>query len=80
MKFLEDKEINLRKEDYLNAKTYADTLKEIIISHLKESAFSIGLYGQWGSGKSSIVKTVTDELEKEKGVKYVKYDAWKYTK
>lgn len=79
MKFITDKEINLNEIDSLQTKKYVNTLKEMITS--SESKYTIGLFGEWGTGKSSIVKTVQEELEKEnpKDIKFIVYDAWKYS-
>jgi len=84
MNFIEDKELNLKEEgnDLLNGKSYSDTLKQIIKNAPSKGTFCVGLFGEWGSGKSSIIKTVKDDFEKNKkeygNVKFVIYDAWKY--
>ena len=39
----------------------------------------IALYGEWGSGKSSIIKTVKIELNKNQ-FKPVMFESWKYEK
>ena len=33
----------------------------------------------WGSGKSSIIKTVENKLANDKNYVFINYDAWKYT-
>lgn len=79
MNFIEDKEIGLNEEnDILETKRYSDSLKETILN--APTPFNIGLYGEWGSGKSSIIKTAQTQLEsnKEQKIKFVIYDAWKY--
>lgn len=50
---------------------YADTSKKSFI----------GLFGEWSSGKSSILRTVKGRLEsnQETTYKFIQYDAWKYT-
>jgi len=66
MNFIEDKELNLKEEgnDLLNGKSYSDTLKQIIKNAPSKGTFCVGLFGEWGSGKSSIIKTVKDDFEK----------------
>lgn len=80
MKFIKDEEIqNLNSnDDLLETKKYANTLKEVIIN--SKTPFTIGLFGEWGSGKSSIVNTAQNDLEEnsDKKIKFIKYDAWKY--
>ncbi len=80
MKFIIDKEIDLNENDSLNSKSYCDTLKESIVDSPKSNSFTIGLFGEWGSGKSSIIETVKTDLETDESKKYhfVTYDAWKY--
>ncbi|MDA3891583.1 MAG: P-loop NTPase fold protein, partial [Salinivirgaceae bacterium] len=80
MKFIIDKEINLKETDSLNSKSYSETLTETIKTTPTDKSFTIGLFGEWGSGKSSIVETSRLELEslKEEKIKFIVYDAWKY--
>lgn len=80
MKFIVDKEVNLDKQDLLSTQSYANTLKEIIKQTPTNSSFTIGLFGEWGSGKSSIIKTVEEDFNKISSpkVKFIIYDAWKY--
>ncbi|MHA1222445.1 MAG: KAP family P-loop NTPase fold protein [Candidatus Heimdallarchaeaceae archaeon] len=79
MRYIPDKEINLLEEDLLGTSSYVHTLYEII--HNCETPFTIGLFGGWGTGKSSIVKTLKEKIEKEKQneFKVITYDAWKYS-
>lgn len=80
--FIPDKEILLTKDaDLLKTKVYSDNLVKMIENAPKDEVFSIGLFGGWGTGKSSIIKSAQDELkenEKEK-IKFITYDAWKYS-
>lgn len=78
--YILDEEVNLNDLDLLNTKVYADNLKKIILNSPKNKVFSIGLFGGWGSGKSSIIKTLQRDLEevKDSRIKFIVYDAWKY--
>lgn len=42
--------------------------------------FTIGLYGPWGKGKSSILQGIQKELEPDEHVTVVPFDAWRYEK
>lgn len=76
--FVIDEEISLSNgNDILKTEVYADTLSEVISNAPKDRVFTIGLFGSWGSGKSSIIKTVREKIETSK-VKFITYDAWKY--
>lgn len=79
MNFIVDEEIGLTEEnDILETKRYAESLKDTILN--APTPFNIGLYGEWGSGKSSIIKTTQTQLESNPNqkIKFVIYDAWKY--
>lgn len=77
-KFLVDKEIDLNKDDFLKTKVYADNLAKIIRSTEPNKVFTLGLYGSWGSGKSSIIETAKIEFDLKKQ-KFITYDAWQYS-
>lgn len=90
LNFIPDEEITLHQctetelgNDLLNTSTYVDALERCISSAPTDKTFTIGLFGEWGSGKSSIVKTAQERIEtkakeEKKNVKFVTYDAWKY--
>lgn len=40
--------------------------------------FTIGLYGKWGSGKSSLLKAIVANLADDRDVIPVEFDAWRY--
>ena len=66
--------------DYFNGQEYAN---EIVEALKNDDIKSIGLYGKWGIGKTSItenaIKNAMNEgLYNEKNI--IKYNAWKYNK
>ena len=81
-KLIVDSERNLfENEDLLGTMCYADQLADAIKNVPNEQAYTIGLYGTWGSGKSTIIRTAKEKLEKDANsrIKMVVYDAWKYS-
>lgn len=81
-KLIVDSERNLfENEDLLGTMCYADQLSDAIKSVPNKQAYTIGLYGTWGSGKSTIIRTAKEKLEKDDSsrIKMVVYDAWKYS-
>ena len=79
MKYIPDREIDLTEQgDLLGTMPYAFTLADIITKC--ETPFTIGVFGGWGSGKSSIVKTVKHLLKNDhENIGTYLYDAWKYS-
>ena len=76
-KFILDKEINLNDCDYLKTKVYSDNLTSIIKNIDADKVFTIGLFGSWGTGKSSIIETSKQDFDQTK-TKFITYDAWQY--
>ena len=55
----------------------ADNLKKIILNCL--SPFTIGLFGRWGSGKTTILNVLRKKLkDNEDKIAVVNFDVWKY--
>lgn len=91
IRFIPDEEIVLRQKkqgeegnDLLNTFIYADELTHCILSAPSNKTFTIGLFGEWGSGKSSIVKTSKEQILREyerraQKAEFITYDAWKYS-
>jgi KAP-like P-loop domain-containing protein len=40
--------------------------------------FTIGIYGPWGSGKSSLLKAIANDLDEDDSVVPILFDAWRY--
>ena len=90
--FIIDKEIDLlegqgsentQPSDLLKAMNYVETLTESVKNAPTDRSFNIGLFGDWGSGKSSIIKSFKHKIEADysaqgKSIKVITYDAWKY--
>ena len=79
--FIQDRERILDTEnDLLKTRIYADNLVKVIENTPKDKVFTIGVFGGWGTGKSSVIKTAQDTIEKaHKDIKFITYDAWKYS-
>lgn len=53
----------------------AETIKNIIISC--PTRFTIGLFGKWGTGKTTIINRLKNKLQNEK-IAVVEFDVWKH--
>lgn len=67
-----DSETNI---DYLNIDHLVNLLKDII-SDNDLSPASVGVYGDWGSGKSSLIELSLDSFKEEKNILTVKFNGW----
>lgn len=61
MKPLTDDPMWEPERDKLNRKTFAKNLTKSLFSYSEDSCFTAGRYGQWGSGKSSLLNLVEKE-------------------
>lgn len=79
--FIQDRERVLDSvNDLLKTSVYAENLVKVIENTPKNKVFTIGVFGGWGTGKSSIIRTAQDRIEDayKKKVRFITYDAWKY--
>lgn len=80
---LTDNEISKAEQDLLNFSALSETLKDIIKN--SDTPITIGLYGEWGSGKTSLMRMTQELLKKEDmikegTIKTAWFDAWKFDK
>ncbi|WP_245192083.1 KAP family P-loop NTPase fold protein [Amycolatopsis azurea] len=73
---IEDRELTDANEDRFEHQRIADQLVELATS--VEAPTNIALYGPWGSGKSGIANLVKGKLQQVKGVRFIRFDAFKY--
>ena len=65
--------------DQFGHKDIADNIINLIKNDTYQAPYNIALIGKWGLGKSSILKIIEDDLEKEKDTyKVIPINAWKY--
>ena len=50
-------------EDTLNRRNFAKNLAQVIMDYSAPESFSIGIYGPWGSGKTSVINMVLEAVE-----------------
>lgn len=72
---------NETSRDYLNFSSVADTAAEIIVD-AKGAPISLGVFGNWGVGKSSLIKLIRSSLEnsdtENNKFLFIEFNAWLY--
>lgn len=53
-----DLPITKASEDKLNRESFAESLAKVILQSAFPTSFTMGLYGAWGSGKTSLLNMV----------------------
>ena len=77
----EDKDINI-EEDSLNRANFAKNLATNIQNYFNRNeinnCLTIGLMGEWGSGKTSLLN-MTEHYLKDSDIKIIKFNPWLYS-
>jgi len=72
--FLSDQETKI---DLLNYEAIASTIVDIL-SERPDQPVTIGVHGDWGAGKSSILEMIEGELEGPKDILCLKFNGWRF--
>lgn len=64
-------------KDLLGFKIHANLLKNVVTTE-KNLPLTIGLYGDWGSGKSSVLKILKEELDQDENTVVIYFDGWSF--
>jgi len=75
LNFVNDSETDI---DYLQNESIAKTVKELIFQ-CGEKPLTIGIHGDWGAGKSSILEMISSNLNKnDKNICCIKFNGWQF--
>ena len=84
--FASDKPVETSCNDLLDRASFAKQLANAIVSYSNADSCTIGLYGKWGAGKTSIINMVTENLEErnkqvdeEDQIIIVRFNPWNYS-
>lgn len=80
--FKEDKAINTLSEDLLGRIKFSRHISNSILSWGGQESLVIGIYGHWGSGKSSVINLVKEEIrnvEHANKPTIIEYNPWEFT-
>ena len=84
MKYNTDKPIEKQEDDLLGRVSFSNQLGKAIYGHEEKSSLVIGLFGEWGTGKTSIINMVENEilrlsLKDNKKQFIIRFSPWNYT-
>ena len=63
--------------DFLNCEAISNTVIEILMGY-RNRPLTIGIHGDWGAGKSSILKMIECELAKDEQVAVLWFNGWTF--
>ncbi|MFJ9706275.1 P-loop NTPase fold protein [Streptomyces sp. NPDC101234] len=73
---IQDREVDNAQGDRLAHGHIADQLNDVVLS--VPAPTNIAVWGPWGSGKSGVANLLKRLLEKQRDVRFVRFDAFKY--
>jgi len=76
MKLLIDNPILTTEEDKLGFSNYVDQIVEILEKN--PPPFNLGILGSWGTGKTSMMNLISEQLEAKNDYETISINAWKY--
>ncbi len=68
---------NETKLDLLNNEAIASTIVRLLRTR-PDKPVTVGIHGDWGAGKSSILEMIDAGLEREEGVLCLKFNGWRF--
>lgn len=72
-----DLPITQSDDDILNRGSFAKNLAQTLLQYSFSSSFTIGLYGEWGSGKTSLLNMVLETVEKvDNNAVILRFNPW----
>jgi KAP family P-loop domain len=63
--------------DFLNCEAVSRTVVDLLHGN-RAQALTVGIHGDWGAGKSSILKMVERDLAKDKSVACLWFNGWAF--
>lgn len=81
--YYSDKPILTSEEDSLKRKYFAELMAKALVNLQNSDTFTVGLYGRWGNGKTSLVNMLLKEIEgiqtEQEKVIIIHFEPWNFS-
>lgn len=72
-----DLPITKSSDDKLNRQSFAESLANVLLQSSFPTSFTVGLYGAWGSGKTSLLNMVIEQVKsKNNDIIVLRFNPW----
>lgn len=80
MALVSDLAICKAEDDLLERREFSNNIADLIAKRESNEAFTVGLMGTWGSGKSSILNLIDNRIKDEyKNIITIFFNPWRYS-
>lgn len=76
--FISDAPVKDPKADRFKRWPFSRRVAQTIAARRDPSSFVVGIYGEWGSGKTTVLNFIEKELNKFDNVICIKFNPWRY--
>ncbi len=73
-----DNAIKREIDDKFQRYPFSKRIAETIVSRTDKESLVIGIYGNWGEGKSSVINFIEDNLTKKENIIVCKFNPWRF--
>ncbi|MCA9386287.1 NTPase KAP, partial [Candidatus Dojkabacteria bacterium] len=80
--FIYDKPIETKRDDFLGRKRFSQHLGKALLNWQEKESLIIGIYGEWGSGKSSVINLAEEyieEIETSNKPTIIEFNPWNFS-
>lgn len=77
--FSADQPARTRADDYFQRYGFASRIAQVIISRQQSSSLTIGVYGSWGEGKTSVMHFIEGELASRSDAIIINFNPWRFS-
>ena len=72
-----DLPITKSSEDRLSRESFAASLADVMLQTTFPTSFTVGLYGAWGSGKTSLLNMIIEQVERRNAdIVILRFNPW----
>ena len=75
---LDDQPVSLKKADKLHFTRYLEVIKKYLLKRKETTPFVFGIYGKWGTGKTTLLEMLAEKLKEDEKWITIKFSPWMY--